>query len=127
MPLPLDPSSTLANMLERLRTKSYADPRPMNPLGRKAPLASYADLCQRHQFETTILPEARSKRWPTHIKFETLPGRIQAIRNTLSHYIINKESSSFWQEIMQEVGSKGARKALGIADQFNTFDKCLPG
>ena len=127
MPLPSDPSATLRSMLERLRKKSHSDPRPTNPLGRKAPLTSYVDLCQRHQFESTLLPEAHRKGWPTQIDFEALPARVKAQSKILRQYFTSKESSSFWLEIKQEIEAKGARKALGIADQFNTFDKCLPG
>lgn len=127
MPLPSEPSLILSDMLQRLQKSSRPDPRPTNALGRKAPFASYIDLCQRHQFETTLLPEARRRGWPINIDFEALPRRIQALKNKLTLYIGSKESSRFWWEIQSDIETKGAGKALGINGQFDTFDRCLPG
>ncbi|KAI5116349.1 hypothetical protein M0805_002254 [Coniferiporia weirii] len=127
MPFPTDPSPLLTNMVNRIRKISYRDPRPSNALGLKAPLLSYVNMCQRHQFEATLLPQARAKGWPTYINFTALPVRVKALKSQLESYMLNKESSLFWLELKKEIDKKGVRRVMGISDQFNTFEKSQPG
>lgn len=127
MPFPTDASPLLRAMLSRIRNASYRDPRPSNALGLKAPLLTYLNMCQRHQFETTLLPKAHAKGWPTHIDFAGLPARVTALRDKLEGYLSNKDTSLFWHELKKEIDKKGVRKVMGVAGQFNTFEKSQPG
>lgn len=124
---PSKPSALLESMLERAHTCSYRDPRPSNPKGLKAPILVYVDLCQRHNFETEQLPLARSRGWPTKIAFENVPRRIQRLRSALQNIVMNRETSSFWVELSEEIKQAGSRKVTGIAGQFVAFDKSQPG
>lgn len=113
--------------------KSSPDPRPANPLGRKAPFATFIDLCHRHQFESKILPEAEKKGWPKAIDWKGLSARIAKMLPELRKLIDDKSEngprarSTFWQEIMKAVKAKGLRAATGVKDQFLNFEKTQPG
>ena len=114
-------------MLDRLRHKSYRDPRPENALGLKAPLISYIDLCQRHRFESKLLPKARKNGWPTSIDFSILPGRVRALERDLRSYLLEKDKSHLWQLLKKEIDEKGALRVMGIQGQFNNFERSQPG
>ena len=112
-------------MLKRI--PKYPDARPSNPLGLTAPLLSYVIMCQRHTFETQLLPTAEEAGWPTCIDFTALPKRVIALRERLTSILHDKEESVLWRELKQDIEKKGARKAMGLSDQFNTFEKSQPG
>lgn len=124
---PSDPSPLLKSMLRRVRSMSYSDPRPCNPLGLKAPLAAFVALCQRHGFESHLLPKAKANGWPIRIDFAALPRRLGEIKVQLAKVILNKGMSEFWQEIGHEIGKKGTRMVMGVKGQFGSFEKSQPG
>ena len=82
-PLPSSPSPLLTNILAATRKKSSRDPRPSNPLGLKAPLAIFIVVCQRHKFESQILPEAERKGWPKTIQWTKLSARVERMKDEL--------------------------------------------
>ena len=125
MPLPADPSPCLQRMLKDIKN-STPDPRPSNPNGRKAPLLSYINMCQRHQFEVELLPQAEAAGWPTRIDFGTLPSRIAKLEKKLWRILKDRARSVFWIEAEKQLG-RGSRKATSIAGQLSSFDKCQPG
>lgn len=112
-------------MLERI--PKYPDPRPANSLGLTAPLLTYVSMCQRHQFESKLLPTAVSAGWPTRIDFAALPARVSALRKRLVGVLLDKEQSIFWRELKKDIGEKGVRKTMGVAEQFKSFEKSQPG
>lgn len=126
-PFPLHPSPLLQAMLQRVQRKSYRDPRPANPLGLKAPLLTYINLCQRHRFETHQLPKAKANGWPTDINFAAIPDRVIRLKSLLQQFIVNRETSPFWREVREEIEKEGTRKVTGIAGQFMAFEKSQPG
>ena len=82
-PLPFSPSPRLINILAATRKKSIRDPRPSNPLGLKAPLAIFIIVCQRHKFESQVLPEAERKGWPKTIQWQELGARVEHMKDEL--------------------------------------------
>ncbi|KAF4610432.1 hypothetical protein D9613_006670 [Agrocybe pediades] len=82
-PLPSSPTPLLLRMLEAIKKKSTRDPRPSNPLGLKAPLVAFIAVCQRHRFESEILPEAEAKGWPKTIKWKEVSGRVMKMESAL--------------------------------------------
>ncbi|KAF8989042.1 hypothetical protein BDZ89DRAFT_897946, partial [Hymenopellis radicata] len=76
-PLPPKPTLLLRNLLGTMAKKSRPSARPTNPMGRKAPLEAFIALCQRHRFESQILPDAESKGWPKEIAFDKLEKRVR--------------------------------------------------
>ncbi|KIM44795.1 hypothetical protein M413DRAFT_362806 [Hebeloma cylindrosporum] len=155
-PLPSSPSPLLQNILAATRKKSQRDPRPSNPLGLKAPLAAFNTVCQRHRFESQILPEAEKKGWPKTIEWKKLGERIAKMKEMLQALIEDtgqlegednddwevvvqsnknakiskkgaKARSLFWVEIMAEIKSKGLRAVSGVRGQFANFEKAQPG
>lgn len=148
--LPSSPSPLLTKLLAATAKKSYRDPRPANPLGRKAPLSVFIAVCQRHRFEGQILPEAESKGWPKSIEWIKLGERVECMREALRDLIDDpgevdapdesgqdtdsedrkrgpKARSIFWREVMKEVKKKGSRAAAGVRGQFANFEKTQPG
>jgi len=82
--LPSSPSQLLINILAATRKKSTGDPRPSNPLGLKAPLAIFFIVaCQRHKFESQLLPEAEKKGWPKSIQWTKLGARVERTKDEL--------------------------------------------
>ena len=86
-PLPASPTSLLTRLLTATAKKSSHDPRPTNPLGRKAPFAVFIAVCQRHRFESEILPEAEQKGWPKEIEWAELGERVGKMRKRLKALI----------------------------------------
>ena len=82
-PLPNSPTSLLTRLLVTTATKSSPDPRLTNPLGRKAPFTVFIAVCQRHRFESEILPEAEHKGWPKEIEWTKLGERVGKLRGKL--------------------------------------------
>jgi hypothetical protein len=154
-PLPSSPSQFLINILAATRKKSTRDPRPSNPLGLKAPLAIFIVACQRHKFESQILPEAERKGWPKTIQWTKLGARVERMKDELQALIEDpggehvdvddgideveklfsdetsqkgpKARSIFWTEVMDEVKKKGSRAVVGVRGQFANFEKTQPG
>jgi len=152
-PLPKHPSPLLLNILKAIKKKSVRDPRPSNPLGLKASLGVFIAACQRHRFESDILPEAESKGWPKTIEWDKVSGRIMRMKPALKALIEDpgdnlvknvedddweipfsdkpnkgaKARSSFWSEVMAEVKQKGTRAVAGVRAQFANFEKAQPG
>lgn len=147
-PLPVEPTSYLTSVLESTRRRSYPDARPSNPLGRKAPLATFIAVCQRHRFESVELPEARRKQWPTTIRFELVRERVESMKDRLEAIIHDvdiikdgdsdeededetmkgpRKKSIFWQDIKKQVKKKGSRAVVGVNGQFASFEKSQPG
>ncbi|KIM88166.1 hypothetical protein PILCRDRAFT_814082 [Piloderma croceum F 1598] len=149
-PLPQTPTPHLVGLLESTLKKSYPDPRPTNPQGRKAPLAAFIAVCQRHRFESVKLPEAERKKWPLVIKFEEVRRRVERMKDSLEAIILDKDEngwdsdsdedgtdeekekgprgkSVFWKEIVKEVKKKGSRAVVGVSGQFASFEKTQPG
>jgi hypothetical protein len=117
-------------------------------LGRKAPFTRYITICQRHRFESTILPEAEEKGWPKTIDWSALRGRVEGMQEELEDIIEDRRKDEgsdddevqvldeeggarsrcvFWNEFMADVKRKGSRAAAGIKDQFLNFEKTQPG
>ncbi|KXN87681.1 hypothetical protein AN958_08318 [Leucoagaricus sp. SymC.cos] len=155
--LPPSPTPFLVNLLASARLKSQPDPRSTNPLGRKAPLSAFASVCQRHDFESEVLPEAEAKRWPKTIDWEALGARIAKMKFDLENIIrdsgeadlqamINNEGDGtggdfmtsfackgpriqcvFWREAMKSIMKRGARAMTDVRGQFLDFEKSQPG
>ncbi|KAF7315074.1 RTC4 domain-containing protein [Mycena indigotica] len=144
-PLPPDPTPHLQSLLEQTLKKSRPDPRPANPLGRRAPMAAFIGVCQRHRFETEILPEAEEKGWPKTIDWEDVRSRVQAMEWQLRQIVNNTgdddesapESSQairgarrqclFWRDMIKEIKAKGSKGVQGVQEQFANFHKTQPG
>jgi len=151
--LPAYPTSLLIRLLTATAKKSSRDPRPTNPLGRKAPFAVFIAVCQRHRFESEILPEAEKKGWPKEVEWKELGERVRKMRRKLkalindlgdddglftdeedrSHKKLKKKESGsrsscvFWKEVQAEVKKKGSRAVTGVKGQFASFEKTQPG
>ncbi|KAF8586369.1 hypothetical protein K439DRAFT_1408955 [Ramaria rubella] len=126
-PWPPAPSPTLLSILERTKRKSYADPRPGNALGLKAPLTAFVELCQRHRFEMTHFPLALARGWPTHLDFAGLPARIKSFTKQLSRLIKYPERSEFWREVRDDAQEVGRTKVVSVSGQYATFERTQPG
>lgn len=151
-PLPSSPSPRLLEILANVFRKSSRDPRPSNPLGRKAPLTTFMAVCQRHRFELEILPEAEQKGWLKSIEWNKLGPRISRMESDLKSIIEDKAEEDggweflrgskksskqekkawkanniFWMEIMADVKKKGLKAVSGIRGQFTNFEKAQPG
>src|ERR1700722_24085 len=147
--LPSSPTPTFTSLLSNAikHKSSYLDPRPTNPLGRRAPLTVFISVCQRHRFESEILPVAEEKGWPKSIEWGEMRGRVERMKEAL-HALIHDASSSrsangpdedgngslgprsrsvFWREVIKEVEKKGSRVVAGVQGQFANFEKTQPG
>lgn len=145
-PLPLNPMPQLNDLLATAKQQSYADPRPQNPFGLKAPLGIYISACQRHHFETYSLPEAMEKGWPQSIDFKEVPKRVESMKSALQDIITDADNCSdnedseihgdtrgprarciFWRELKKEIKKQGSRTITGVKGQFFAFEKTQPG
>jgi hypothetical protein len=144
VPLPVSPTPTLTRLLASAAEKSYRDPRPSNPLGRRATLASFISVCQRHRFENEVLPEGEARGWPKEIKWDDLRGRVEGMNLDLSALIADGDHEHgvdegskkergprakcvFWQDVMNAVKRQGTRAVVGVRGQFTNFEKTQPG
>ncbi|KAG6866036.1 hypothetical protein C0993_007678 [Termitomyces sp. T159_Od127] len=82
-PLPSEPTSQLKRLLDTAAKKSRPEPRPGNRLGRTAPFTVYLAVCQRHRFESQMLPEAERKGWPKAINWSKLGKRVRKMKGAL--------------------------------------------
>ena len=132
-PLPDTPTEQLLTLLAALVRTSRPDPRPANPLGRRAPMRLFAPACQRHRFERDWLPLARARRWPTRIDFAGVRARVERRKAALRAVLADADArgargeSVFWREVREEVRVRGARAAVGAGGQFATFERAQPG
>lgn len=155
-PLPENPTSLLLDLIVATKKKASSDPRPSNPLGLKAPVAVFVTVCQRHRFESQILPEAERKGWPKTIEWMKVANRVMKMKNVLQALIDDpgdsnmgerieddweipfsdkrtrkqkgpKANSIFWNEVIQEIKEKGSRVVAGVRGQFANFEKAQPG
>ncbi|KAF8652165.1 hypothetical protein AX16_004522 [Volvariella volvacea WC 439] len=130
-PLPDSPSPLLRKMLAETAKKSHPDPRPGNPLGRRAPSAVFVTVCHRHQFESQILPEAEAKGWPKTIDWERLKLRVERMKDVIRMVIWEPQGARsqclFWKELMEDVKNQGAIATTNVHNQFNTFKRAQPG
>lgn len=151
-PLPDSPTPFLKRLLALTAGKSTPDPRSTNPLGRKAPLSTFVTVCQRHRFESEILPEAETKGWPKTIDWEELGERIARMKWDLQIIIddpgdagINLEGEEeqdlmtsfvgkgprvkcvFWREAVKAIKTRGSRAVAGVKGQYLDFEKIQPG
>src|ERR1700721_4458042 len=83
LPLPSIPTPRLRNLLKCTAARSYPDPRPSNPLGLRASVSVFVDVCQRHKFESDLLPKARIKGWKEKIDWKLLRRRITGFTKRL--------------------------------------------
>ncbi|ESK87391.1 proteophosphoglycan ppg4 [Moniliophthora roreri MCA 2997] len=145
--LPRSPTPLLKKLITRAAEKSQPHPRPTNSLGRKAPMAVFISVCQRHRFENEILPEAESKGWPKTIDFDQLEKRVIKMKNPLKEliddetwkdqmdedeiafydHISPRSLCVFWKEALQDVKEKGSKVAANVKSQFSNFEKTQPG
>ena len=129
--LPKPPTPHLKKLMKNAVKKSRPDPRPGNPLGRKAPSAVFGIICQRHQFESEELPKANANGWPSSIDWEKLGHRVKDMRNELEGLLNDLQAgegvSVFWEEIQLELQKKGSRAVASVQGQFANFDKGQPG
>ncbi|KAJ4470087.1 RTC4-like domain-containing protein [Lentinula aciculospora] len=151
-PLPSSPSPHLKNLLVTTAKKSVRAPRPTNPMGRKAAVSVFINICQRHRFESKILPEAETKGWPKSIKWDLIHDRVMRMRKHLEALMENsfsrkgrnendgddaaggieqrkraRDGCVFWGEVMKEVKEKGTRAAADVKSQFANFQNTQPG
>ncbi|KAJ8695066.1 hypothetical protein PTI98_007685 [Pleurotus ostreatus] len=139
MPLPSSPTPLLQYLLSPdytpLYSKSDPDPRPGNRLGRTAPLSAFISVCQRHRFESEMLPEAERKRWPKEIDWQALAARVTSMKHIVQELILDtageadgpRERCVFWAEVVKEYREKGSRAVTGVRGQFENFEKTQPG
>ncbi|KAF4569831.1 hypothetical protein EYR40_008811 [Pleurotus pulmonarius] len=139
MPLPSSPTPLLQYLLSPdytpLYSKSDPDPRPGNRLGRTAPLSAFISVCQRHRFESEMLPEAERKRWPKEIDWQALASRVTNMKHIVQELILDtpgvvdgpREQCVFWTEVVKEYREKGSRAVTGVRGQFENFEKTQPG
>ncbi|KAF9460531.1 RTC4-like domain-containing protein [Collybia nuda] len=147
-PLPRFPTPLLTRLLASTALKSKPQARPGNPMGRKAPFTTFITVCQRHRFETKILPEAEAKGWPKSIEWANLEARVSRMKGVLQDLIQDpvfepgsdddefpddekaqgsKARCVFWKEVINEVKQKGSRAVAGVQGQFANFEKTQPG
>ncbi|KAI0048757.1 hypothetical protein FA95DRAFT_1468791, partial [Auriscalpium vulgare] len=119
------------SLLATAKRKSYAEPRPGNARGLKAPLGAFVAVCRRHRFEAHEVPKARARGWPTKIDFERLRERVERLARGFSKLVNGdaqtREQSTYWSAVMAEVQAKGSRAVAGLKGQFESFEKTQPG
>jgi hypothetical protein len=110
-------------------------------------------VCQRHRFESEILPEAERNGWPKIINWGAVRGRVERMKERLQALLDDtgrgknsrrtddddtgdeagrtakgpRAKCVFWQEVIKEVKTKGSRAVVGVSGQFANFDKTQPG
>ncbi|EJD34447.1 hypothetical protein AURDEDRAFT_131165 [Auricularia subglabra TFB-10046 SS5] len=126
-PLPENPSDALLDLLRTARAKSRPRPRRNNPHGLKASMAVYIGVCERHRFETKVLPRAIRSGWPTKIDFDLLPDRVKNHRQALDAVLADPRASVFFREANDLIAKVGARVAESPMGQYAAFQRFQPG
>ncbi|KIK61932.1 hypothetical protein GYMLUDRAFT_42359 [Collybiopsis luxurians FD-317 M1] len=88
-PLPPSPTPHLQSLLALTAKKSFREPRPTNPMGRKAAVGVFINVCQRHRFESETLPEAEAKGWPKSIEWDLIHERVMKMKDRLQALMEN--------------------------------------
>ncbi|KAF5384623.1 hypothetical protein D9757_007517 [Collybiopsis confluens] len=88
-PLPPSPTPRLQHLLITIAKKSVPEPRSTNPLGRKAAVGLFINVCQRHRFESKSLPEAEAKGWPKSIEWGLIHERVMKMKDHLEAILEN--------------------------------------
>ncbi|KAM6496813.1 RTC4-like domain containing protein, partial [Amanita muscaria] len=129
LPQPVTPF--LRKLINNALKKSRHDPRPGNPLGRKAPSAIFVNVCQRHTFESEELPKAEANSWPKNIDWEQLGDRIRAMRDDLEDLLSDlragTSTSLLWEDVKRDLQAKGSRAIASVREQFANFEKAQAG
>lgn len=133
-PLPSSPTPHLEHLLATTAKKSVRASRPTNPLGRKAAVGVFINVCQRHRFESELLPEAEEKGWPKSIKWSLIHERVLKMKNHLESILENRpitngdDDDSDEDETGEwEIGSQ-IRKKPSISSSKNAAaprDRCV--
>ncbi|KAJ7623920.1 RTC4-like domain-containing protein [Mycena polygramma] len=149
-PMPLAPTAVLERLLSVMFSKSIPDPRPANPLGRKARSEGFATLCQRHAFERDMMPRAIAQGWPTVVNWDGLKARVEALTSDLDEILKDTGSKIvygntgeqddiqtrpngprmecvFWTELLAALKASGSRGVSSVSGQFSSFEKTQPG
>jgi hypothetical protein len=143
-PLPANPTPHLDALLKAVFKKSNPDPRPSNPLGRRAPVSIFVNACLRHRFEYEWRPKAQAQGWPATIDFANVRRRVQAMAPHLQGFIdgldsepldpdetitvdSSRQRSDFWDEIVMQIEKFGSKAFTGVGAQFSSFEKARPG
>ncbi|KIY62698.1 hypothetical protein CYLTODRAFT_494461 [Cylindrobasidium torrendii FP15055 ss-10] len=129
--LPSSPSLHLLSLMERAIKASVPCPRPQNAYGLRAhDMDLFLPVCQRHQFEQVILPEANANHWPKDIDFSLVEARVRALAKELGpvvHNVHARTRNHFWLELVGEIEMCGAHTYGQVHSQLATFDKMRPG
>ncbi|KAF5343205.1 hypothetical protein D9757_010358 [Collybiopsis confluens] len=139
--LPEDPSPYFRELLARCARKSYSQPRPSNPKGRKAPVDVFVEVCSRHRLEKEMIPEAMARGWPIEIDWSLIPERVNSLKNHLEALLQNsgdtsgllsdggnaREKCVFWREVMDELREKRQGKLKSVDTQFLSLRRSQPG
>ncbi|KAI0357987.1 hypothetical protein OH77DRAFT_1374221, partial [Trametes cingulata] len=149
-PLPAHPTPHLLSLIASARRRSYADDRPTNPLGLRAPPDVFVGVCQRHRFERVWVPRAGRRGWPMEIDWGALRGRVEALEGQLRAIVEDvdedfvpgarevkaelggerrrpRKENEFWRDVVQNVKQQGSRQTTGVRGQFQHFNKTQPG
>ena len=128
IPDPSTLSSVYHSLLRAASARSVPVRRRNNPKGLKAPFSVYISVCERHRFESKLLPQAVRMGWPTNIDFDAVPKRLMKRKKDLEAILRKpKENSSFFREAMDEVAKVGIRVAESAMGQYATFERIQPG
>lgn len=129
--LPAPPTPHLKKLINNALKKSRPDPRPGNPLGRRAPSAVFITICQRHQFESEELPKAEANGWPKSIDWDRLSNRVKVMEDDLEGLLAGLRTSTavsfFWEDVKRALQAKGSRAVASVQGQFANFEMAQPG
>ena len=135
--LPSSPTPTLKALIAHASKHKtcYPEPRPGNARGRRAPVQVFIGVCQRHRFESEILPEAERRGWPKTIEWGSVKERIEWLEAPLQAIIDDADGTPegpraqcvFWQEVLNVVKAAGSRALIGVRGQYSTFERIQPG
>lgn len=101
------------------------DPRPSNPLGLKAPLVTFITVCQRHRFESEILPEAEAKGWPKDIKWKEVSGRVIKMEKALRALIEDRGDEASESEAERDAWEVVYKKDRGNRNKNGPKARCI--
>ncbi|KAG9126134.1 hypothetical protein FRC07_004741 [Ceratobasidium sp. 392] len=127
--LPDNPSPDLLRTMAELKLLAKPEPRARNPLGMKAPLTTFINLCHMHRAESTHVQRGKENNWPAVIDWNNVRERLRSMRvvEALQEIISNPESSEFFITLSTTIKRDGALKAASIKAQLNNFELSHPG